>query len=248
MPAKPQQRFAPAVSDLDVVKAHEQVIPKRTREDTAYCIRVWDEWTKCRLEHGAQIQPLMTMDTSTLQHWLTYFILEVRKQNGSEYPPNTLHHLVCGIMRYLRQNGRPEIDFFKDASFADFRASLDAEMKRLQSNGIGSKRKQAEPLTLEEEEELWNKKILGDHNPHALLNTMIFMMGLYFALRSGDEHCQLRHSPCQIQLIEKPGERPYLLYTEDRSKNNPGGLKGRKYKLSLTMATMKPPADALFVY
>ena len=56
------------------------------------------------------------------------------------------------------------------------------------------------------------------------------MVGLYFALRSGDEHWQLRHSPCQIQLIEKPGERPYLLYTEGRSKNNPGGLKGRKYK------------------
>ena len=229
--SKPLQRFAPAMSDSDVIKAREQAIPKRTREDTAYCIRVWDEWAKNRRELGnAEIQSLATMDASTLQHWLTYFILEVRKQNGSEYPPNTLHHLICGIMRYLRQNGRPEVDFFKDASFADFRLSLDAEMKRLQSNGLGSKRKQAEPLTLEEEEELWNKKVLGDHNPHALLNTVVFMVGLYFALRSGDEHRQLRHSPCQIQLIEKPGERPYLLYTEDRSKNNPGGLKGRKHK------------------
>ncbi len=225
------QRFAPALTDSDVVKAREQAIPKRTREDTAYCMRVWDEWAKSRRERGnAEIQPLATMDASTLQHWLTYFILEVRKQNGSEYPPNTLHHLICGIMRYVRQNGRPEVDFFKDPSFADFRLSLDAEMKRLQSNGLGSKRKQAEPLTLEEEEELWNKKVLGDHNPHALLNTVVFMAGLYFALHSGDEHRQLRHSPCQIQLIEKPGERPYLLYTEDRSKNNPGGLKGRKYK------------------
>ena len=104
---------------------------------------------------------------------------------------------------------------FKDPFFAAFRSSLDVEMKRLQSNGLWSKRKQAESLTLEEEEELWNKKILGDHNPYALLNTIIFMVGLYFALRSGDEHRQLRHSPCQIQLIEKPGERPYLLYIED---------------------------------
>ena len=153
--SKPLQRFAPAMSDSDVIKAREQAIPKRTREDTAYCIRVWDEWAKNRRELGnAEIQSLATMDASTLQHWLTYFILEVRKQNGSEYPPNTLHHLICGIMRYLRQNGRPEVDFFKDASFADFRLSLDAEMKRLQSNGLGSKRKQAEPLTLEEEEEL----------------------------------------------------------------------------------------------
>ena len=54
-------------------------------------------------------------------------------------------------------------------------------MKRLQSAGLGSKRKQAEPLTLEEEELLWEKKILGDHNPRALLNTVMFMNGLYFA-------------------------------------------------------------------
>ena len=54
------------------------------------------------------------------------------------------------------------------------------------------------------------------------------MNGMYFALRNGQEHQKLRHSPCKIQLIEKKGQIPYLLYTEDTSKNNPGGLKGRK--------------------
>ena len=77
---------------------------------------------------------------------------------------------------------------------------------------------------------MWNKKDLGDYNPHALLNTVVFIVGLYFALRSSDEYRQLHHPPCQIQLIEKPGERPYLLYTEDWSKSNFNGLKGRKYK------------------
>ena len=114
-------------------------------------------------------------------------------------------------MRHIRQNcGKPEIDFFKDPDFADFRSSLDAEMKRLQAAGIGSVRKQAEPITMDEEELLWEKNILGDHSPEALLNTMVFMNGLYFALRSGIEHRQLRHHPCQIQVIENPGERPYL--------------------------------------
>ena len=56
------------------------------------------------------------------------------------------------------------------------------------------------------------------------------MIGFYFALRSGDKHQQLRYHPCQIKVIEKPGERPYLVYTEDISKNRPGGLKGCKYK------------------
>jgi len=31
-----------------------------------------------------------------------------------------------------------------------------------------------------------------------------------------------------VQLVEKPGCVPYLLYTESVSKNNPGGLKHRK--------------------
>ena len=77
---------------------------------------------------------------------------------------------------------------------------------------------------------LWNRKILGDHNPQALLHTVFYMIGLYFAVRSGDKHRQLHHYLCQIQLVEKPGERLYLKYTEDISKNRPGGLKGRKYQ------------------
>ena len=111
-------------------------------------------------------------------------------------------------MRHIRHNcGRPELDFFKDPDFSDFRSSLDAEMKKLQSAGVGSVKKQAEPLTMDEEEQLWEKKILGDHSPKALLNTMMFMNGLYFALRSGVEHRQLVHSPSQIQLVERERER-----------------------------------------
>lgn len=146
-----------------------------------------------------------------------------------EYSPNTLHHIVCGIMRYLRQNAI-HVDFFQDPVFVDFHQSFDAEMKRLKGLGLGSQRKQAEPLTEQNEEKLWQAGVLGAHNPQALLNTMIYMNGLYFALCSGDEHCQLKHNPCQIQLIECPGERPYLKYTEDISKNHQGGLKGHNHK------------------
>lgn len=120
--------------------------------------------------------------------------------------------------------------FFNDTAFADFRINLDAEMKQLQRKGLGSKKRQAEPLTLEEEELLWNKGLLGSTNPQVLVDTMLFMNGLYFALRSGDEHRQLRFDPCQIELIEQAGQRSYLKYTKDISKNRPGGLKGRKVK------------------
>ena len=106
-------------------------------------------------------------------------------------------------MRHLRTTGYPTIDFFKDKDFAEFKASLDSEMKRLQSKGLGSKRKQAEPFIVEEENTLWEHGVLGDSTPESLLNTIIHMNGLYFALRSGGEHRNLRHNPCQIEVVEK---------------------------------------------
>ena len=67
------------------------------------------------------------------------------------------------------------------------------------------------------------KRLLGDHSPRSLLDTIIFYDGLFFALRSGKEYRQPKFNPCQIQLVEIS----YLRYTEDVSKNHPGGLQGR---------------------
>ena len=111
----------------------------------------------------------------------------------------------------------------KTPLFAEFQMTLDAEMKRLQSKRLGSNYKQAEPISEEEEDLLWAMELLGNHNPQALLNTMVFMTGLYFALRSGKEHRELRYN-----------ERPDHLYTEDSPTNHPGGLRGQhEYMLNI---------------
>jgi len=68
-------------------------------------------------------------------------------------------------------------------------------MKNLQSQGIGSKKRQADVLREDEQELLWQKGLFGDTTPQSLLDTIVFYNGLYSTLRSGKEHCQLRNTP-----------------------------------------------------
>ena len=76
---------------------------------------------------------------------------------------------------------------------------------------------------------------MGDSTPQTLLDTMVFYNGLYFALRSGKEHRNLRSRPCQIELVERPGEKAFLRCTKDVSKNRQGGLKGRNIKTKIVI-------------
>ena len=193
-PAPVKRKFGPAKTNEDLATARIGAIPQKTLSDTRYCFRVWKEWCLHRKEnYGEILPPIEDITTENLGYHLSRFILEVRKKDGTEFPPGSLHHIVCGIQPHLRFHGKPEIDFFKDAPFAEFRMSLDAEMKRLQRCGLGSKRKKAEPISCEEEEVLWQKGVLGSSNPQSLVDTMLlYMCEIYFALRSGQEHRQLR--------------------------------------------------------
>ena len=71
------------------------------------------------------------------------------------------------------------VDFFKDKEFSKFHNVLDSEMKRLQAVGLGTGQRKAEVISFEDEKLMWEKRILGDDNPQSLLDTMLFMNGLY---------------------------------------------------------------------
>lgn len=74
---------------------------------------------------------------------------------------------------------------------------------------------------------MWKEGVLGDSDPKALLNTLVFMFGKYFSFRSGEEHRQLKFG--QIKVVEgKYGESTsFLQYTSFGEKNYAGGLKHR---------------------
>jgi len=157
---------------------------------------------------------------------------------------------VVSCVTYVKTDKLTSQYLFRDGGFASFRQTLDAEMKRLKRTGAGSSKRQAEPLTAAEEELLWQKGVLGDHSPLALLNTVFYFNGMCFALRSGEEHRRLRFENSQVVVVRKPGERAYLQYTEDSSKNNQGGLDSRigsaRQSKLFTMRTQTIPLDVPF--
>ena len=155
------------------------------------------------------------------------FVLEICQRDGERYPPASLYQLCCGFLCHLRAAGQAEVNIFEQAEFHMFCTTLDSEMKRLSSTGQYIHKRQAEPITVEDESLLWELGLLDTTSPTVLLHTLVYMVGLYFALRSGSEHIRLRYTPAQIQLIEKSHSPPYLIYQEDISKTNQGGLHSR---------------------
>ena len=144
---------------------------------------LWKDWSISRNSHSTELAPtdsseLACNNEELLAFWFQHFMLEMRNKHGKEYSPNSLHHFVVGTMRHVRATAAPTIDFPKDGAFANFRKTLDGEMKRLTKTGKSTvKKMQAEQaLTDEDEELLWSKGFLGDHSPKSLLNAIFHLI------------------------------------------------------------------------
>ena len=83
---------------------------------------------------------------------------------NTQYPPNTLYQICCGILRYIWEL-KPQLDIFRDAAFASFHQTLDAEMECLKAGGLGVHTKQAKAIT-PDEEKLWQ-------------STLVYLCGTY---------------------------------------------------------------------
>ena len=100
-------RFAPPMTDNEVVQSRQSGIPQATQRDTKYYLSVWEVWRKQR-HHVCKtsIPELNTRSTTQLSMWLTRFVLEARRKESNVYRPNTFHHLIAGLMWHFRQSRR----------------------------------------------------------------------------------------------------------------------------------------------
>ena len=166
--------FRQPITDAELQVARMQVIPKNTVRNTTWSMNVWKEWMTYRRSVCSPLDcppHLLLCTPQKLDYWLSKFILEVRKADRALYPPNSLHQIICGIQSYVRKH-RPAVNFLKDAKFARVRRTLDSEMKCFRAKVHGVMSRRAKPLTVEEETQLWQSRLLGEHSPQVLLDTM----------------------------------------------------------------------------
>ena len=65
---------------------------------------------------------------------------------------------------------------------------------KLHSEGVGRHVKHAETISVDEENQLWDRGVLNTTTPRGLQNAVFYVIGKMFCLRGGQEHRALKLS------------------------------------------------------
>ena len=101
-------RFALPVTIEQITKKKSSMIPKGTRKRDIWAMNVFDSWRENRKHHileeeegkrNALEKDTAELTTEELKYWIPKFIAEIRKQDGSLYPGDSLVSIVSGLQR-----------------------------------------------------------------------------------------------------------------------------------------------------
>ena len=113
-----------------------------TNRSTTTWMRVWSSWAKSR---NINVN-METMAPATSDEVQQKFYLEVRKQGGSEYEPDSLKVMQAALERYFSSRKYP-CSLTSCREFSSSRAVLDAKAKQLRMNGYGKRKNRAQLTT-----------------------------------------------------------------------------------------------------
>ena len=223
-PAK-KCRFSSPHSPTSMEKICEGYVPKNTSKSTSWALRVFRTWREQRNEHEDDKCPETLLEepqVELLNFWLSRFVMEARREDGKPYPPSSINNILSGLYRFSKTcvpKGMVCPNFMnrKDPLFRDLTGAIQVRYRELRESGVGAMVRHAPVVTVEEEDRLWQSKVIGDHSPLALLSAIFFYVGKTFCIRGGDEQRLLKRS----QFVRSYNPDCYT-YTENGSKNHAG--------------------------
>ena len=100
-------RFSVPVSDKELQQKVLEAVPEKTRQKTKWAHSLRMTWRLHRIKIAQtpdECPPkLVEMKKADLSKWLCKFIVEIRHNDGKPYTGTTLHQILCGIQRHLRE-------------------------------------------------------------------------------------------------------------------------------------------------
>ena len=187
--------------------------------------QTWHSKWKVSSSGGLKIfKDLSDITKGELNYLLQCFFMEVKKRDGSDYPPQTLKSIMFAIgYHYKNELNKSDWRVFLDQQFIGAQDALDAAMKESARKGL-LLRKRARSISFSEENELWSQGILGFDEPTKLLHTLIYLLGLNLSLRACKERRDLEYGQLsQLRLITENDDE-FILYVERCSKNRMVGI------------------------
>lgn len=150
-------------------------------------LRKWKERRGIRGE-------LFQLDKQKLDELLQLFYAEIRKEDSTEYKPDSLHVMLAALDYHFKENGADYSllkDSFPESTFERSRL-VNGMAIELRESGKGKRKNKADPLTLEEEELLWCSDALGVQSPESLNCALFYTLSQHFGTRGVQEHLQMR--------------------------------------------------------
>ena len=233
----PDDRFHTPVNEETLEAMGRKRFADNTERKVTWAAQMYRDWRNFRLMKGttdprivsADIDCLTKLDKVSLSYALSNFIMEVKKCDGMDFPGQTLYQIVICLQFFLETQGH-EWKLVDDPVFIRFKNTLDNTMKERAKAGLGWA-VSATPITLSDEDKMWQEGVLGEDEPETLRDTVVFLLGLNFVLCGGLEQRNLRRPGFKPQVtvqVDSSGQK-YLQYIEDTtSKTNQGGLNNRR--------------------
>lgn len=199
-----------------------------TIRSTTWAVKTFYDWKKERNESFPDadqvpddlLDQIYDNDVSPLVHWLSKFLVEARNKEGKMYSLCSLHGIMCGILRYMREKNLYTPNFMDkhDPQFKELHVLMNTTFANLREHGVRIYRKEIPVITLERENELWERRIMGTDTPISLQRAVFYTIGKTFFIKGGLEHRALKPS----QFTRERNPDGYTFTDTGRGSKNSG--------------------------
>ena len=106
---------------------------------------------------------------------MSLYVMETRDEDGKPFPSKSIDGLLAGLKRYMKTQNKyaPNIFSEEDPRFSNLRGTRDTVARQLREEGVGAFTKETEIISIEDEQVIWQKNVMGTHSPKALLYACI---------------------------------------------------------------------------